>query len=153
MWVTPVTWQEVYQCGQGSGPEDLFCMLGLLFEWDTFSHCGCTHVESVDQGFIAFLIMSQLNWENNSRNFSFIHLFLKFFFIYSDNNHLPASAACRTFICHTSINSESSHWHGFRDITEPWTTTDHQYHCIHVPVTMTAKPLVYIQLCIIMANA
>lgn len=63
-------------------------MIGLLVEWETFSHCGCTHVESVDQGFVGFLIMSQLKWENNSGNFYFIHLFLRFSFIYSnlDNN-------------------------------------------------------------------
>lgn len=86
-------------------------MLGLLVEWDTFSHCGCAPTEPEDQGFIGFLIVSQLNWENNSRNLYFIYLFLRFYFIYSKvgNNHLHASAACCTFICHTSINSESNH--------------------------------------------
>lgn len=40
-------------------------MLELLLERDTFSHCGCIYEESFGQGFIGFLRMSQLNWENN----------------------------------------------------------------------------------------
>lgn len=86
-------------------------MLELLFEWDTFSHCACNPEESVGQDFTGFLIMSQVNWENNSRIIFFIHLFLRFSFIYSnvDNNHLAASAACCTFICHISINPEPNH--------------------------------------------
>lgn len=78
-----------------------------------------------------------------------------FSFIYSnvDNSHLPASSPSCTFTCHAAINSESNHWYSFKCILQPWTTTDHHYHCKCMPVMMTMTPLIFIQVCTIITDA
>lgn len=96
-------------------PWGSFCMLELLFQWDTFSHCGCNPEESVGQDFTGFLIMSQVNWENSSRIIFFHSPVLEVFLYLFKCGQQPSS--CISCLLHFHLShfyqsrTKSLIWH------------------------------------------